>query len=75
MGEYDDVARATAMALARAVGKVRRRSRETLKDGQLRLPEIETLAQIDRDAPVAIADMARHQQITPQAVGATFAAL
>lgn len=65
----------TATRIAVAVGLLKRRTRETYADGQLTAPELTVLAQIDRSGPIAIADLARLHQITPQAMGSTVASL
>ncbi|MET9262687.1 MarR family transcriptional regulator [Amycolatopsis sp. NPDC004079] len=75
MEARDAVNRSTAVALRLALGSFKRRTREAAAQGELTTPELSVLAQIDRAAPVAIADLARAQQITPQSMGATVASL
>ncbi|MFE4517316.1 MarR family winged helix-turn-helix transcriptional regulator [Kitasatospora sp. NPDC056783] len=65
----------TATAIQVAVGMLKRRTRETHRDGSVTTPELTVLAQIDRSGPLTIADLARLQQITPQAMGSTVASL
>ncbi|MGW3513326.1 MarR family winged helix-turn-helix transcriptional regulator [Streptomyces sp. NPDC000994] len=67
--------RSTATAIRVALGMLKRRTREAVADGQLTTPELSALAQIDRSAPSTVADLARLQQITPQAMGSTVASL
>jgi len=57
------------------VGLLKRRTREAAADGEVTAPELAALSQIDREGPITIADLARRQQITPQAMGATIASL
>jgi len=68
-------ARETAAALRLAVSLLMRRLREVSAEGDLTAPELSTLSLIDRGGPITIADLARRQQITPQATGATVASL
>jgi DNA-binding MarR family transcriptional regulator len=65
----------TAAALQLSVGLLKRRARETAQDGELSSPEMSVLSRLDRDGPGTTAALARWEQITPQAVGATVAAL
>ena len=65
----------TAAALQLSVGLLKRRARETARDGELSSPEISVLSRLDRNGPGTTAALARWEQITPQAVGATVAAL
>jgi DNA-binding MarR family transcriptional regulator len=67
--------RETAAALQLSVGLLKRRARETARDGELSSPEISVLSRLDRNGPGTTAALARWEQITPQAMGATVAAL
>jgi DNA-binding MarR family transcriptional regulator len=75
MDDRDALNRSTATALRVAMGLFKRRTREAAAQGQLTTPELSALAQIDRSGPITIADLARVQQITPQAMGSTVASL
>jgi DNA-binding MarR family transcriptional regulator len=68
-------ARETATRLRVGVGAFKRRTRETLAEGELTVPQLTALARLDRLGPSTIAELARHEQITPQAMGATIASL
>jgi DNA-binding MarR family transcriptional regulator len=65
----------TAAALQLSVGLLKRRVRETARDGELSSPEMSVLSRLDRNGPGTTAALARWEQITPQAVGATVAVL
>ena len=67
--------RSTATAVRAAVGMIKRRTRETFADDQMTTPELSALSQIDRAGPTTVGELARVKQITPQAMGATVAAL
>jgi DNA-binding MarR family transcriptional regulator len=67
--------RETAAALQLSVGLLKRRARETARDGELSGPETAVLSRLDRNGPGTTAALARWEQITPQAMGATVAAL
>lgn len=67
----DDVAR----ALYASVGLFLRRFRQVPTGDGLTLPERSALARLDRAGPATAADLARAEQITPQAVGATLGGL
>lgn len=67
--------RETAAALQLSVGLLKRRARETARDGELSPPEMAVLSRLDRYGPGTTAALARWEQITPQAMGATVAAL
>ncbi|MFB7496322.1 MarR family winged helix-turn-helix transcriptional regulator [Streptomyces sp. NPDC056161] len=75
MQPRDALNRSTATSIRVAVGMLKRRTGEALTDGQLTNPELTVLAQIDRNGPITVADLARLQQITPQAMGSTVASL
>ncbi|GAB2734495.1 MarR family winged helix-turn-helix transcriptional regulator [Kitasatospora kifunensis] len=65
----------TATRLRVGVGAFRRRTQESLSEGELSLPQLTALSRLDRLGPSTIAELARREQITPQAMGATIASL
>jgi DNA-binding MarR family transcriptional regulator len=65
----------TAAALQLSIGLFKRRARETARGGELSAPEMSVLSRLDRHGPGTTAALARWEQITPQAMGATVAAL
>jgi DNA-binding MarR family transcriptional regulator len=67
--------RATAARLRVAVGAFNRRVRETAGEGDLSSPQLTALSRLDRLGPTTTAELARREQITPQAMGATIASL
>ncbi|MFI1092420.1 MarR family winged helix-turn-helix transcriptional regulator [Streptomyces sp. NPDC020917] len=75
MDSRDALNLSTATAIQVALGMLKRRTREAHMDGDVTTPELTVLAQIDRSGPITIADLARLQQITPQAMGSTVASL
>lgn len=65
-----------AAALLTGVGLLVRRVRQLrVAEGELTTPEHSALKRLDRDGPATSADLARQEQITPQAMGATLSAL
>lgn len=62
-------------ALFSAISLVVRRLRQTAAPGEPSLPERSALARLDRNGPATAADLARVEQISPQAMGITLAAL
>jgi DNA-binding MarR family transcriptional regulator len=68
-------ARETAGRLRLAVGAFRRRVREASAAGELSGPQLTALSRLDRQGPVTTAELARREQISPQAMGATIASL
>ena len=64
-----------ARALLLCVGLLRRRLRQAPVAGGLTFPETAALGRLDRGGPAAAADLARKEQIRPQAMGATLAEL
>lgn len=52
-----------------------RRLRQAKNDGELTLPETSALARLDRGGPATAATLAKLEQISPQSMGATLAAL
>jgi DNA-binding MarR family transcriptional regulator len=73
MSSGDDLIR-VATALRAAVGMIKRRARANQMTG-LTSPEVAVLSRLDRNGPDTIAGLARWEQITPQAMGATVAGL
>ncbi|GAB2968771.1 MarR family transcriptional regulator [Amycolatopsis acidiphila] len=65
---------ATAAELRRAVGQVKRRMRNS-RSSDLSAPESSVLSRLDRNGPDNITGLARWDQVTPQTMGATVAAL
>jgi DNA-binding MarR family transcriptional regulator len=68
-------ARETAGRLRVAVGAFRRRVREASAAGELSGPQLTALSRLDRQGPVTTAELARREQISPHAMGATIASL
>src|ERR1022692_921746 len=64
-----------AGALQVAVGLLRRQLRQAQADGELTVPETAALARLDRGGPATASALARLEQISPQSIGATLAAL
>jgi DNA-binding MarR family transcriptional regulator len=71
----DAAIRETATRLRIGVGAFKRRTQETLSEGDLTVPQLTALARLDRLGPCTTAELARREQITPQAMGATIASL
>jgi DNA-binding MarR family transcriptional regulator len=65
----------TAARLRVSLSAFRRRVHETAMEGDLSAPQLTALSRIDRLGPVTTAELARREQITPQAMGATIASL
>ena len=74
MSEDADVSQ-VAGALQVAVGLLRRQLRQTQAHGELTAPETAALARLDRGGPATASALARLEQISPQSMGATLAAL
>ena len=64
-----------AAALYVAIGLLRRRLRQAPVGGELTLPEISALARLDRAGSATPGALAKVEQISPQAMGATLGAL
>jgi DNA-binding MarR family transcriptional regulator len=64
-----------AGALRVSVGLLLRRLRQTRTEGELTLPESSALARLDRGGPATASALAKQEQISPQSIGATLAAL
>lgn len=68
-------ARETASRLRVAIGAFKRRVQEARTEGELSIPQLTALSRLDRLGPMTTAGLARREQITPQAMGATMASL
>ncbi|MEN3361372.1 MAG: hypothetical protein V7637_5354 [Mycobacteriales bacterium] len=64
-----------AGALRMSIGLLLRRLRQVQDDGELTLPQSAVLARLDRGGPTTAGELARQEQISPQSMGATIAAL
>ena len=64
-----------AAALRVSIGLLLRRMRQIRPDGELSLPETSALARLDRSGPATSSALAKEEQISPQSMGATLAAL
>jgi DNA-binding MarR family transcriptional regulator len=64
-----------AAALRVSIGLLLRRLRQVQSEGELTLPETSALARLDRGGPTTATALARLEQISPQSMGATLAAL
>ena len=67
--------RETANQLRVAIGAIKRRIQEVSAEGELSNPQLTALSRLDRLGPITTAGLARHEQISPQAMGATIASL
>lgn len=67
--------REVAAALRVSIGLFVRRLRQTGPDGELTFPETSALARLDRCGPTTATALAKLEQISPQSMGATLAAL
>ena len=67
--------RETANRLRVAIGAFKRRVRETSTDGELTNPQLTALSRLDRLGSMTTAELARREQISPQAMGTTIASL
>ena len=65
----DAAVRETATRLRVGVGAFKRRTQEALSEGELTLPQLTALSRLDRFGPSTTAELARREQITPQAMG------
>jgi DNA-binding MarR family transcriptional regulator len=72
--EVDDVDR-VAGAVRVVLGQLVRRLRQVQVEGELTLPESSALARLDRGGPTTSSALAKLEQISPQSMGATIAAL
>ena len=64
-----------AGALRVSIGLLLRRLRQVQAEGELTLPESAALARLDRGGPATASALAKLEQISPQSMGATLAAL
>jgi DNA-binding MarR family transcriptional regulator len=64
-----------AAALQDSVSLLARRLRQASTPGELTLPERSALSRLDRGGPTTSAELARAEQITPQAMATTLGAL
>ena len=64
-----------AAALRVSIGLLLRRLRQVRPDGELSLPETSALTRLDRSGPATSSALAKLEQISPQSMGATLAAL
>jgi DNA-binding MarR family transcriptional regulator len=64
-----------AASLRASIGMLVRRLRQVHAEGDLTLPESSALARLERSGPSTSAALARGEQISPQSMGATLAAL
>jgi DNA-binding MarR family transcriptional regulator len=64
-----------AAALRVSIGLLLRRLRQVRVEGELTLPESSALVRLDRGGPATPSALARLEQISPQSMGATLAAL
>ncbi|MFI0937314.1 MarR family winged helix-turn-helix transcriptional regulator [Streptomyces sp. NPDC021020] len=64
-----------ATALLAGVGALLRRVRQVRVEGELTMPERTALSQLDRTGPTTSSELARQEQITAQAMGATLGGL
>jgi len=67
--------RETASRLHVAIGKFKRRVRQVSAEGELSGPQLTALSRLDRLGSMTAAELARREQITPQAMGTTIASL
>jgi DNA-binding MarR family transcriptional regulator len=64
-----------AAVLRVAIGLLLRRLRQAQGEGELTLPESSALVRLERGGPATPSALARLEQISPQSMGATLAAL
>ena len=64
-----------AAALRVSIGLLLRRLRQVRVEGELTLPESSALVRLDRGGPTTPGELAKLEQISPQSMGATLAAL
>ena len=74
MSEDPDVGQVAA-ALRVSIGLLLRRLRQVQVEGELSLPESSALVRLDRGGPATPGELAKREQISPQSMGATLAAL
>jgi len=64
-----------AAAVRVSIGLLVRRLRQIKAEGELTLPETAALSRLDRGGPMTSSALAKLEQISPQSMGATLAAL
>jgi DNA-binding MarR family transcriptional regulator len=64
-----------AVRVKAALGRIYRQLRLTRAHGGLTMPESSALTMLDRNGPMTAAALAKLEQITPQSIGVTLAAL
>jgi DNA-binding MarR family transcriptional regulator len=64
-----------AVSLRVSLGLLLRRLRQAPVQDELAMPEIAALSRLERGGPCTTADLARVEQISPQSMGVTIAAL
>jgi len=64
-----------AVALRVGIGTLVRRLRQVHPDGGLSMSETSALARLEREGPTTSSALAKLEQITPQSIGVTLAAL
>ena len=74
MSEDPDAGQVAA-ALRVSIGLLLRRLRQVQVEGELTLPESSALTRLDRGGPTTPSELAKLEQISPQSMGATLAAL
>jgi DNA-binding MarR family transcriptional regulator len=67
--------RETANRLRVAISAFKRRIREVTTEGELSGPQLTALSRLDRLGSMTTAELARREQISPQAMGTTIASL
>lgn len=67
--------RETASRLRFAIGAFKRRVREASVEGELSGPQLTALSRLERLGSMTTAELARREQISPQAMGTTIASL
>jgi|SoiMethySBSTD1v2_1073268.scaffolds.fasta_scaffold1053755_2 DNA-binding MarR family transcriptional regulator len=71
-GDTDELAAALRFGIGLLVRRLRQQQQAL---DELTLPETSALARLDRGGPATATDLARAEQISPQSMGATIAAL
>ncbi len=62
-------------SLNASIGLLVRSLRQRKAEGELTLPESTCLSRLDREGPATSSELAKHEQISPQSMGATLAGL
>ena len=75
VGHPSKSSEALASELRIGVGLLLRRLRQVPTEGDLSLPEAAALARLDRYGAASSSELAKREQISPQSMGATIAAL